>query len=363
MSAALELQIELTAIVTRGKSVPQLLSHWQAQTGEAVAVFDRLPRVLGRSAGFRPRLLGAVSEALAEGPPRLGETRDLTLFADDGEPLRVTVDPFAGSDTVRGFVARIPAGSGVAELTAPALHSLLALDYERRWLLDEPARRQRADDLGRVLAFGDEGRVRILLRRNGIDSSELRGLVIEARSETHAEVLVDDLAALLSAPLIRHNGRIVECLVHADPRQALTEYGLDVPIGVGTAAALQHAARTVHQATLALEASRRVGAPIEYRDGASHDLLIRAANPELLEAFADAALLPVERARGGQTLLRTLHTWLTESRSIEATASRMSVHRHTVRNHIQRIAQLTGHDLDSIDTQTELWLALKVRGL
>ena len=38
------------------------------------------------------------------------------------------------------------------------------------------------------------------------------------------------------------------------------------------------------------------------------------------------------------------------------------MHRHTVRNRIQRAAQLTGHDLDSIDTQTELWLALKARG-
>ncbi len=40
----------------------------------------------------------------------------------------------------------------------------------------------------------------------------------------------------------------------------------------------------------------------------------------------------------------------------------MGVHRHTVRNRMQRIVQITGHDLDGIDAQTELWLALKVRG-
>lgn len=40
----------------------------------------------------------------------------------------------------------------------------------------------------------------------------------------------------------------------------------------------------------------------------------------------------------------------------------MGVHWHTIRNRIERIAQLTGHDLDSVDTQTELWLALKARG-
>lgn len=70
----------------------------------------------------------------------------------------------------------------------------------------------------------------------------------------------------------------------------------------------------------------------------------------------------ITQARGGEALLHTLHVWLVERRSIEATADRMKVHRHTVRNRIQRVAQLTGHDLDSIDTQTELWLALKVRG-
>ncbi len=362
LQRALGLQMELTAIVTRGGGADRLLAGWQQRTGEAVAVFDRLGRPLGRSGAFRPDVLAAVGERLTDGMLRLGEI--LRLGPSSGPRLAedVEVTTFAGHDTVRGYLARIPSGEESAELTSPALRSLLALEYERHWLLDEPARRQRAEQLRRALELGDAGGARAYLRGIGIDSRELRGLAIEARNETHAEVLVDDLSAILATALIRHRHRVVECLVGADPQQSLADYGLDVPIGVGTPLAPEHAARSMRQAALALETSRRVGTPIEYRDGASHDFLVRVASPAYLEAFSSAALDPILRARGGEDLLRTLHTWLVERRSIEAASERMGVHRHTVRNRIQKVAQLTGHDLDNIDTQTELWLAMKARG-
>jgi purine catabolism regulator len=354
--------MELTAIVTRGGGADRLLGGWQQRTGEAVAVFNRLGQPLGRSRAFRAAALAPVGEALAHGVLRLGEMLRLTPAADSRLREEIEVTAFAGNDIVRGYLARVPAGTETAELTSPALRSLLALEYERHWLLDEPARRQRAEQLARILEFDGVGGSRTYLRGIGIDATEFRGLAIEARNETHAEVLVDDLAAVLATALIRNRKRIVECLVVGDPRQQLVDYGLDVPIGVGTLIGPEHAARSMRQASLALETSRRVGTPIEYLAGASHEFLIQAASPAYLEAFAAATLDPILSARGGQELLRTLHTWLAERRSIEATAERMQVHRHTVRNRIQRVAQLVGHDLDNIDAQTELWLALKAHG-
>jgi purine catabolism regulator len=61
-------------------------------------------------------------------------------------------------------------------------------------------------------------------------------------------------------------------------------------------------------------------------------------------------------------LLQTLHAWLAENRSVEACALRLGVHRHTIRNRVHRLTQITGRSLDDVDTQTELWLALKARG-
>ncbi|WP_449280962.1 PucR family transcriptional regulator [Leucobacter sp.] len=360
---ALGLQMELTAIVTRGGGVDRLLHGWQQRTGEGVAVFDRLGRPLGRSSAFPPDALSAIGEMLFSGAPRLGESLRVPHPGETDPVQEIRITSFAGNDTVRGYLARVPSGEESAELTEPALRSLLALEYERHWLLDEPARRQRAQQLGRVLELGDAGGAQAYLRGIGVDADELRGIAIEARDETHAEVLVDDLAAILTTTLIRHRARVVECLAPFDPRQTLAEYGLEVPLGVGTPVAPKYAARSMRQAALALETSRRVGTPIEYLDGASHEFLMRVAPPAYLEAFSAATLDPIARARGGEELLRTLHTWLVERRSIEATAERMGVHRHTVRNRIQRIAQLTGHDLDGIDAQTQLWLALKARGL
>jgi purine catabolism regulator len=371
LRSPLDLQMELTAVVARGGSFGDLLHGWQQRTEEPAAVFDRLGRAIARSSAFPSSLLAGLGERLADhSAPRLGE--QLRLSAATLEPLAnggskdaqqpVEISPFAGNDTVRGYCARIPTGQETAELAAPALHSLLALEFERLWYLDEPARRKRAERFARLLTLTQEGGARAFLRSLGIDSGALRGVAIEARNETHAEVLVDDLAMVLAAPFIRHRHRVVECLSTVDPRQALSDYGLDVPTGIGTSGAPEHSARSMRQAALALETSRRVGTPIEYLDGASHEFLIRIAPSDYLESFSTAALAPIEHSRGGESLLRTLHTWLLEHRSIEATAERMGVHRHTVRNRIQRIAQVTGHDLDGIDTQTELWLALKARG-
>lgn len=367
----LDVQMELTAIVARGGSFRDLLQGWQQRTEEPVAVFDRLGRVLARSSAFPLSLLDRLGERLTgHVTPRLGEHFRLSVASlealtdeestDAQQPVEVS--PFAGNDTIRGYCARVTTGREAAELAAPALHSLLALEFERLWFLDEPTRRKRADRFARLVTLTETGGARAFLRGLGIDSGALRGVAIEARNETHAEVLVDDLAMVLATPFIRYRHRVVECLATVDPRQALSDYGLDVPTGIGTSGAPEHSARSIRQATMALETSRRVGAPIEYVDGASHEFLIRVAPSDYLELFSAAALAPIEHSRGGESLLRTLHTWFLERRSIEATAERMGVHRHTVRNRMQRIAQLTGHDLDGIDAQTELWLALKARG-
>lgn len=367
----LDLQMEITAIVTRGGSFGDLLSGWQQRTEEPVAVFDRLGRAMARSSAFPSSLLGPLGERLAgHKAPRLGEQLHLAETELKGDPegntagaeQTVEISPFAGNDTVRGYCVRIPTGQETAELAAPALRSLLALEFERLWFLDETARRKRAERFTRLLTLTEPGGARTFLRSIGIESGPLRGVSIEARNETHAEVLIDDLAVVLATPFIRHRHRIVDCLATVEPRQALADYGLDVPTGIGTRGAPEHSARTIRQATLALETSRRAGTPIEYVDGASHEFLINAAPSDYLESFSAAVLAPIENSRGGEALLRTLHTWLLERRSIEATAERMGVHRHTVRNRMQRIVQITGHDLDGVDAQTELWLAFKARG-
>lgn len=355
-----ELQMELTGVVARGGDIDDLLRCWHRRMDEAVAVFDRLGRLVDTSDGFEPATFQSVSATLRADPPRLGERRRSPEEGEDAAVLEIT--PFAGTDTVRGYLVRRDSGRRTASSTTPALCAMLALEFERRWFLDEPSRRQRAERFARLLSISDEARAQAFLRGMGVDPTELWGVAVDGGSEINAEVLVDDLAVVLSTPLLRINGSVVECLSARDPQSALHDFGLTSPIGIGTPASAGHAARTMRQATLALATSRRVGAPIQYVDGSAHEFLIQIASPDYLDAFADAVLAPIERVQGGDVLLRTLHTWLIERRSVEAAADRMGVHRHTVRNRMQRIEQLTGHSLESIDAQTELWLAFKARG-
>ena len=59
--------------------------------------------------------------------------------------------------------------------------------------------------------------------------------------------------------------------------------------------------------------------------------------------------------------MRTLEQWLRVNGAWDPAAARLSLHRNTVRNRIDRIAQLTGRRLDDGDDRMELWLALKAR--
>ncbi|MEV5006254.1 MULTISPECIES: PucR family transcriptional regulator ligand-binding domain-containing protein [unclassified Streptomyces] len=353
------LQVRLTRIVARGGTVDALLQEWQRSTGEHAGVFDRVGRLLGKNPGLPAAAAEAIATRVRANPPALGRCESVVV---DGAPATMAVSPFAGETTVRGYLARCDGGLSMADLAVPTLLSLLALEFERRWFLDEPERRRRAQRLARLLTLDDDTRARAFLRGLGISASTLWGVVVEATSQTHAEVLLDDLAVVLGTPLLRVHEGLVEGLATQDPERLLQEYGVDAPVGVGTAVSPAGAARTLRQARAALETSKRIGSLVGFVDGAAHEFLLRVADNEYLTAFADAVLAPIDATANGDVLLETLHTWLAENRSVEACALRLGVHRHTIRNRVHRLTQITGRSLDNVDAQTEFWLALKARG-
>ena len=48
---------------------------------------------------------------------------------------------------------------------------------------------------------------------------------------------------------------------------------------------------------------------------------------------------------------------------VETAAATLGIHRHTMRNRLKRIGELTGSDLQSADTRAAMWLAIKARAL
>jgi purine catabolism regulator len=117
------------------------------------------------------------------------------------------------------------------------------------------------------------------------------------------------------------------------------------------------------QARSLLPVSIRLGRIVDAREGETVSFLLSLGTPELLRAFADAVLAPLDQLETPERLelQRTLEQWLRANGAWGPAAAQLSVHRNTVRNRIDKVAQLTGRRLDEGDDRMELWLALKAR--
>jgi PucR family transcriptional regulator, purine catabolism regulatory protein len=75
------------------------------------------------------------------------------------------------------------------------------------------------------------------------------------------------------------------------------------------------------------------------------------------------SLNPLDADDADRTLLTALEAFLGCNGQVEAAATKLNIHRHTMRNRLLRIGELTGCDLHSADTRAALWLAIKAREL
>lgn len=75
--------------------------------------------------------------------------------------------------------------------------------------------------------------------------------------------------------------------------------------------------------------------------------------------LAERLLRPL---RAQPEVLETLEAFLDSDLSVTDTARRTGLHRHTVRNHVERVRELTGRDARSLDGALQLSLALLLSG-
>jgi DNA-binding PucR family transcriptional regulator len=90
--------------------------------------------------------------------------------------------------------------------------------------------------------------------------------------------------------------------------------------------------------------------------------LLALMSPEEAHRYAMSLLGPVLRhdANGRGDLAVSLAEWLRRHGQWDPAAARLGVHRHTLRNRIAKVAELTGRDLDSPGTRAEFWFALQL---
>ncbi|MFC7343091.1 PucR family transcriptional regulator [Saccharopolyspora griseoalba] len=79
--------------------------------------------------------------------------------------------------------------------------------------------------------------------------------------------------------------------------------------------------------------------------------------------WAQALLEPLDRhaSRSKLDLVSTLRVFLANNGHVDASASALGIHRHTLRYRLRRIVELLGTGLDDPTTRAELWLALRLR--
>lgn len=77
-------------------------------------------------------------------------------------------------------------------------------------------------------------------------------------------------------------------------------------------------------------------------------------------------LEPLDHYDGGDTgsgagLLATLEAYLRANGHVESAAAAIGIHRHTMRNRLAKIRELTNCNLETADGRAEMWLAIKAR--
>lgn len=95
-------------------------------------------------------------------------------------------------------------------------------------------------------------------------------------------------------------------------------------------------------------------------DVGSHLLLLDLVDPEVLRAFRESVLGPIERwdAERGTDLVETVRAFLAHGGRWRETAGLLHVHHNTLRHRLARVEALTGRDLNLTADRVDLHLAL-----
>ncbi len=112
----------------------------------------------------------------------------------------------------------------------------------------------------------------------------------------------------------------------------------------------------------AATALRRGAGPLtRFREIAASGVL-SALDSDAARSLAAARLAPLREhdASEGTALVETVRVWLEQDARIDAAATQLGVHRHTVRARIGLAQRLLGTDLASFAARADLWAALQV---
>jgi purine catabolism regulator len=185
--------------------------------------------------------------------------------------------------------------------------------------------------------------------------------------------LEDESAGYLMANL--HNTEDIAFAVNADVDEDIirrvyarvrTRLRRQVAGGIGEPTIIRSANVSLQQALSAARVGEVSGHKlVSFSELGTFSLLLSTQSHDMLQAISARWLGPLEEhdRKHNSDLVKSLESFLNHNGHWEAAAAELGVHRHTLRNRIERATELMGRDLDSAHTRSELWIALKAKEL
>lgn len=329
-----------------------------------------------RTTGGWGLLLGRAGTVLAATPEtavaeRAAVLPDLTRLRDAPGAASVATHDGAGEvwlqslstpDDVLGFLA--VGGEPMSQTQRQIVNAavpLFTLSLDRSQLLVQGARKLQTSVLRLLLSGGTE-----LVRAvaddlwNGLPEEPVTVLSCHGSRfvvSAALDKLVQDRRVAGMQVLHAHlDGALVCLAAGGDPDRLVAALrGVEgLRIGVSEPAGYPELPRALAEADRA--AGYGTGASW-YRDLPRLGLLDLLDGPTASE-FAGGVLRALDGEPG---LLRSLRAWLGHHGQWDPAAAELGVHRHTLRNRVQKAERLLGRRLDSPDLRAELWLALQMR--
>lgn len=219
---------------------------------------------------------------------------------------------------------------------------------------------------GQVSVIALPGSPRALDHAAGIvDAAHLDALDLDALGDGSAAGIVDGRLLLLCEP-----GQI----------PAAKRIARGIPGGLSERGSLDDLVELVAQADRALEhslAQDRAGAGeaaagasrpsaanriVEYRPAMHAGLLQLIGESQDARRRASGFLSPVRAhdRKHSDEIERSLEAWLRHNGQLSPAAEELGIHRHTLRARIRTAASLLQRDIDSPDTRSELWTAMRI---
>jgi PucR family transcriptional regulator, purine catabolism regulatory protein len=355
--------------------IPAVVSALSTSLSAAVIVLATDGSTLAASGADTGRISELCSEQIQSTRTRTNRNQASQVLAD-GDAY-CTLQVLRASHPLRGYLAvrsEEPLSPLDKLLVAHAV-SLISIEMDKPAKVLDAEHRLRAAVTQALLTKPttiDAG----LLRYFGFDPEQLATVAVLTNTgpalaaEKHAQRVLD---AIATPYLMRSHADQIELVLPVDAvasvdtiRKALgAQLQRRLGGGVSRPGAFDSLALCLSQAQAAAHTHLDQDRVCEFAELGVFSILLGNRSVADLELMAQQ-LRPLDDHDGNSTtagLVATLEAYLRNNGHVESAAAAIGIHRHTMRNRLAKIRELTNCNLETADSRAEMWLAIKAREL